>query len=162
LHPERLQGKKYMEKKVKILEIVSYSPPRTGWSVRVEFIKKQLLEMKHKCEILNISPESRRIKSDEYVDVQNGIDYIFKVTKYCLSGYNLHLHVNGDSIKGFILTLTAEIIGLLTFRSCFLTFHAGPEQLYFPRQKAPTLTPMYFIMFIISKIIICNSDVVKP
>jgi len=150
-----------MKQKVKILEIVSYSPPWTGWSTRVMYLKNQLLERGYVCKVLNISPESRKIKSDEYIDVQNGIDYIFKVAKYCLLGYRIHMHVNGDSIKGFILTLLAEIISLLTFKRCFLTFHAGGEQLYFPRQKVPSLTPMYFIIFTIPQIIICNNDVVK-
>ncbi|MEW6620335.1 MAG: glycosyltransferase [bacterium] len=150
-----------MKKLVKILEIVSYSPPRTGWSTRVEYLKKQLLEMGYECQILNISSESRRIKSDEYIDVQNGRDYIFKLGKFCLSGYRVHMHVNGQSPKGFILTLISEIIGLVLGKGCFLTFHGGINQRYFPRENSYWILPLISIIFKLPKKIICNDERIK-
>ncbi|MEW6608650.1 MAG: glycosyltransferase [bacterium] len=148
------------KKQPKILEIVSYSPPRTGWSVRVEYVKKHLLEKGYECQILNISPESRRIKSDEYLDVQSGFDYIFKVFKYCLKGYKIHIHMNGQSINGFILTLISEFISLLFLRRCILTFHGGATQLYFPPKNYLTIQ-IFFVIFTLSKIIICNDEHIK-
>ena len=38
----------------KILQISSYPPPRAGWAVRVEFLKRQLLAEGHDCVVLNI------------------------------------------------------------------------------------------------------------
>ncbi|MEW6096774.1 MAG: glycosyltransferase [bacterium] len=153
-------GKCLLEK-IKILEILPYFPPRTGWSVRVEYLKKCLLAKGCKCEILNISPESRKIKSEEYIDVQNGLDYIFKVLKYCLKGYKIHIHVNGQSIKGLILTLISEFISFLFMRRCILTFHGGAKQLYFPKENNCLTIPIFFVIFTISKIIICNDESIK-
>jgi glycosyltransferase involved in cell wall biosynthesis len=42
-----------------------------------------------------------------------------------------------------------------------LTFHAGIEQVYFPRPKYPLLLPVYWLMFSIPQWIICNSEEVK-
>jgi glycosyltransferase involved in cell wall biosynthesis len=69
--------------------------------------------------------------------------------------------VNGASPKGFVLTILAEGLNLLSGRRCFLTFHAGVEQIYFPRPKYPWLLPMFWVMFSIPRTIICNSEEVK-
>ena len=37
----------------RILEICTYPPPRGGWSMRVELIKKALESQGHKCVVLN-------------------------------------------------------------------------------------------------------------
>jgi len=145
----------------KILEITSYPPPRAGWGVRVSFLKNALEETGNVCEVLNISPFSRKIPSNEYLTSLNGFDYVKKVLSRCLKGYRVHMHMNGDSPKGFILTVLAMTISLFTFRRAHLTFHAGPYQLYFPQERAPLLTPLYKYIFAISKTIICNDEAVK-
>lgn len=150
-----------MPNKAKILEISSYPPPRAGWGVRVEFVKKDLERRGHICEVLNIAPESRKIPSDDYLTARNGLDYIWKIFVRVLRRYRVHMHTNGDSPKGFILTLIAETIGFLLFKRAILTFHAGPYQKYFPQERAPKLTLMYKLIFHLPKKIICNSDPVK-
>ena len=144
----------------KILEITSYPPPRAGWGVRVQHVKKRLEEMGHQCLVLNTG-KSRKIKSPDYLDVQNGADYAWKVLSFSLKGYTVHMHMNGDSPKGFVLTLLSELINLCCGKRCYLTFHAGPEQCYFPKHRSRLLIPLFSLIFLIPKIIICNSPAVK-
>lgn len=148
-------------KKKKVLEISGYPPPRLGWGIRVAYVKNKLLEMGHECQVLNVG-RSRKIKSKEYIDVQNGLDYIWKIFKYCLKGYRIHIHVNGKSHKGLILTLIAEVISLLLGKKCFLTLHAGINQDYFPKQNKPWFyIPIFYTIFSLPRFIICNHVVVK-
>jgi glycosyltransferase involved in cell wall biosynthesis len=148
------------EDRVKILEITSYPPPRAGWGVRVEHVKRELERMGHECQVLNIG-KSRHLESTEFVGVRNGLDYCWKVLRFCLQGFTVHMHVNGDSPKGFVLSLLAQAIGCLTGRRPFLTFHAGPDQRYFPQSRSRLLVPVFKLMFLMSRTIICNSQVVK-
>ena len=120
--------------RVKILQITSYPPPRAGWGVRVEFLKKRLESEGHICTVLNLG-RSRTIPSPEYETVLGGLDYVKKVWRFSRAGFVVHMHMNGESPKGFVLTLLAECINLLWGRRCFLTFHAGIDQPYFPRPK---------------------------
>ena len=145
----------------KILEICSYPPPHSGWSVRVKFVKEAIKKLGHECKVLNLGP-NRKVKSPEYECVFNGLDYIYKIIKFSLKGYTVHAHMNGDSPKGFALTLAAEILNLIFgFKRCFLTFHAGTKQLYFPYEQCKALFPLFHILFLIPKKIICNSEKVK-
>jgi glycosyltransferase involved in cell wall biosynthesis len=144
----------------RILEVSSYPPPRAGWNVRVEFLKKYLESCGHECVVLNIGT-NRTIPSDEYETVMNGFDYLRKLIRFSRRGFVAHVHVNGASPKGFVLAILAEIVNLLSGRRCFLTFHAGIEQVYFPRPKYPLLLPVFWLMFTIPKRIICNSEEVK-
>ena len=145
----------------KILEISSYPPPRAGWGIRVAFVKEALLKDGHVCEVINIAPESRRIPSKDYLTAMNGLDYFLKALSRSLSGYRVHMHLNGNSPKGFILTILAELANLITFKRPILTLHAGPYQLFFPKERAPHLIPMFKFIFGVAKKIICNSDNVK-
>src|SRR5580693_5815926 len=58
---------------VKILQIGNYPPPACGWAVQTKLLKQEIRRRGHACDVLNIN-ESRKIKSAEYVDVQNGFD----------------------------------------------------------------------------------------
>ena len=150
-----------MSRRKKVLEISSYPPPRAGWGIRVAFVKEALIKDNHSCEVVNIAPESRRIPSPEYLTSMNGFDYFWKVFSRSLKGYRVHMHLNGNSPKGFILTILAEIANLITLKRPILTIHAGPSQLYFPKENAPRLIPMFKFIFGVAKKIICNSDNVK-
>lgn len=146
--------------KKRLLQITSYPPPRAGWGVRVQFVKKQLEAEGHECVVLNIG-SSRAIPSDEYETVLGAWDYIRKVWRFSRQGYVAHVHVNGASPKGFVLALLAEALNLASGRRCFLTFHAGVEQVYFPRPKYRLLLPMYWVLFTLPRAIICNNQEVK-
>ena len=144
----------------KILEICSFPPPRTGWGVRVEFIKYRLEEIGHNCVVLNLG-QNRKIKSQKYESVKNGFDYCLKLFIYSVRGFIFHTHVNGKSIKGLFLTLIAEIINILTFKRCVLTFHAGVFQDYFPIERSGKWYIFYRILFLLPQNIICNNEAVK-
>jgi glycosyltransferase involved in cell wall biosynthesis len=144
----------------KILQITSYPPPRAGWGMRVEFLKRRLETEGHTCVVLNIGP-SRRIPSPEYDTVLGAFDYVQKVWRYSREGFTVHVHANGASPKGFVLAILAEAIAVLCGRRCLLTFHAGIEQIYFPRPKYPALLPVFKLLFALPERIICNSDAVK-
>jgi glycosyltransferase involved in cell wall biosynthesis len=144
----------------KILQITSYPPPRAGWGMRVYFLKRDLERRGHECVVLNIG-QSRSIPSPEYETVLSGMDYLRKVWRYSRTGYVAHVHVNGASPQGFALAIAAEAINLLWGKRCFLTFHAGADQIYFPRPKYPLLLPVFWALFAIPRWVICNSETVK-
>ncbi len=145
---------------VRILQITSYPPPRAGWGVRVEHVRRHLERDGHVCDVLNMGA-NRRVKSPEYVDVQGGSDYAAKVWKFVRRGYLVHAHLNGDSPKGLVLTILALVLQALTGRRAVITFHAGPLQKYFPQERSRLFAPGYWLVFALSSHIICNSDVVK-
>lgn len=148
------------DRAVRILQVTSYPPPRAGWGVRVEFLKRALESLGHTCVVLNIG-RSRTIPSPEYETVMGLRDFVGKVWRFSRQGFTAHVHVNGQSEKGFVLALLAEGINLLWGRRCLLTFHAGVDQRYFPKERAWFLFPMYWLMFAIPRTIICNSETVR-
>ncbi len=148
------------DKKVKVLHITSYPPPRSGWGIRVYFLKQEMEKQGDICEVLNTG-KGRKLTGRDFVPLFNGFDYVWKIFKFRLKGYLIHIHLNGDSPKKFVMTLIAQAISLLTFRRTVITFHAGPVQRFFPKFKAPLLTPMYKLIFSEPKYIICNNEVVK-
>jgi len=58
------------------------------------------------CQVLNLN-ENRKRRSSEYIDVQNGFDYLRKLTCFALNGYRFQVHVNGQSRHGYMLALIA-------------------------------------------------------
>ncbi|MFN8060117.1 MAG: glycosyltransferase family 4 protein [Vicinamibacterales bacterium] len=144
----------------RILQVTSYPPPRAGWGLRVQFLKRALERDGHVCTVLNIG-KSRFTPSPEYETVMSGGDFVRKVWRFSRQGFVLHGHVNGKSPKGFVLTLLAQIINLVCGRRSVLTFHAGDDQTYFPRANALALVPMFWLMFALPRLIICNSESVK-
>jgi glycosyltransferase involved in cell wall biosynthesis len=146
--------------RARILEVTSYPPPRAGWGIRVEFVKKQLEQDGHECVVLNIG-NSRAIPSTEYETVLGGADFVRKVWRYSRRGFVVHAHANGDAMKGLLLALTAEVLNLLAGKRCVLTFHAGAIQRYFPQHRNPWLVPVFWLLFVIPRRIICNSEAVK-
>lgn len=144
----------------RILEVTSYPPPRAGWGIRVEFLKKALERQGHRCVVLNIGT-SRLIPSIEYETVLGGQDFVKKVWRYSRQGFRVHAHANGDALKGAVLALLSEVINLACGRRCVLTFHAGVIQRYFPSDRARWLMPLFWLLFTIPSRIICNSNAVK-
>jgi glycosyltransferase involved in cell wall biosynthesis len=145
---------------VRILEVTSYPPPRAGWGIRVQFLKKRLERDGHECVVLNTGT-SRRIPSPEYETVLSAVDFVRKVWRYSRKGFLVHAHANGDAVKGMLLALAAEAINLLNGRRPVLTFHAGAIQRYFPRDRARRLAPLFWLLFALPRTIICNSQAVR-
>ena len=144
----------------RILEVTSYPPPRAGWGIRVEFLKKRLEAEGHTCVVLNIGT-SRAIPSPEYETVLGGGDFVRKVWRFARQGYAVHAHANGDALKGLLLALIAEAIARLWGRPCYLTFHAGVIQRFFPQERSRKHVPLFRLLFALPHRIICNSEAVK-
>lgn len=144
----------------RVLEVTSYPPPRTGWAIRVEFLKKRLDAEGHRCVVLNIGP-SRHVPSTEYEMVHGGGDLLRKVWRYSREGFTVHAHANGDAYKGALLALVVLCISLVHGRNSVLTFHAGAIQRYFPIHRSWLWTPLYWLLFLLPRHIICNSEAVK-
>lgn len=128
--------------------------------MRVYFLKKQLESQGDVCTVLNTG-KGRFLTGRDFEPVFSGFDYCKKVFKYRLKGHVVHMHLNGDSPKGFVLTSLALLISLLTFSRPVITFHAGPLQKYFPQSRAPQLNLLYKFIFSAPRHIICNNDLVK-
>lgn len=144
----------------RILEIGCYPPPFCGWATRLYFVRKELLFAGHLCTPLNLG-EGRKIPSDEYECVRNGWEYIHKILLYLARGYVVHMHLNGSSIKGFVLSGIACLLSLIVLRRPILTLHAGTEQVYFPKTKSRWMAPFLRLLFVVPKLIICNNSEVK-
>jgi glycosyltransferase involved in cell wall biosynthesis len=147
-------------KKIKLLEIGPYPPPNSGWSVRIKYLKDSFDMIGHDCKVLNLG-KTRYIKSDKYIDVQNGIDYVIKLIVLRFKGYHFHVHINAQAVKGPILSLIAILISILTFKRAALTFHGGYKQLYFPKRNAGKVYWIIYLNFLLSKVIICNDEAIK-
>ena len=149
-----------MPSTLKVLEISGYPPPHGGWSVRTEQLKKRMDAEGHTCVVLNTG-ESRRIPSPHYETVENGWVYITKVWRFCRRGFLVHTHANGEAPKGIFLALIAEVIAHWVGVGSVLTLHAGTDQVYFPREKAPVWVPVFKLLFALPRAIVCNSEDVK-
>jgi glycosyltransferase involved in cell wall biosynthesis len=144
----------------RILEVTSYPPPRAGWGIRVEYLKKRLERDGHVCVVLNTGT-SRRIPSPEYETVMSGGDLVRKIWRHARRGFLVHAHANGDSWKGLLLAIATEVIALAGGRRPVLTFHAGAIQRYFPREHSWPLVPLFWLLFLIPRRIICNNQAVR-
>lgn len=144
----------------RILEVTSYPPPRAGWGIRVEFLKKRLEREGHECVVLNIGT-SRAIPSPEYETVLGGMDFVRKVWRFSRRGFVVHAHANGDSPTGLMLAMVAQLLNLLAGQRCYLTFHAGVIQRHFPKHRNRLMIPLFWLLFLIPRRIICNSEPVR-
>jgi len=149
-----------MNRALKILLIGNYPPPMCGWAMQTKLVVEELRRRGHICEVLKIN-ENRQVKSAEYVDVQSGPDYLFKMARYALRGFQLNVHVNGMSKKGYWLAMAAALTGRLTGRPTRLTFHGGFDQMYFPRYDRSTPHWGFTLLFRVAGEIACDSSDIK-
>jgi peptidoglycan/xylan/chitin deacetylase (PgdA/CDA1 family)/glycosyltransferase involved in cell wall biosynthesis len=140
----------------RILEIGNYPPPQCGWAMQTKLLTEELRRHGAACEVLNIN-ESRKLKSPEYVDVQNGPDYLLKVIGFALRGYRPHTHVNAQSWEGYVLTMIANLAGRAVGRPAVMTFHGGASQRFFPRPDSYLLTLAYRLLFLSAGSVTCDS-----
>ncbi len=131
-----------------------------GWAIQTKLVTEELRRRGHVCEVLKIN-EGRQIKSAEYIDVQDGSDYLRKIWGYALRGYRLNVHVNGMSRKGYSLALAAALTGRLFFRPALLTFHGGLSQDYFPRHDRSRAHWAFYVLFLMAGAIACDSQPIK-
>ena len=149
-----------MAKAAKILQIGNYPPPMCGWAIQLKLVTQELRARGHICEVLKIN-EGRQVRSSEYIDVQDGLDYLKKVWYYALQGYRLNVHVNGMSKKGYWLAMIAAVTGRLLLRPGLVTFHGGLAQDYFPVESQSPARWAFQILFAMAGSIACDSAPIK-
>lgn len=140
----------------KVLEISNYPPPQCGWAMQTKLLVDTLRRRGAACEVMNIN-ESRKIRCPEYVDVQNGMDYLLKVVRFTMRGFRPHTHVNAESPKGYLLALIANLTGRAFGQPAVMTFHGGLPQTYFPRPDSSFLCIAYRLLFLSAGSITCDS-----
>ena len=148
-----------MKAPAKILQIGNYPPPMCGWAIQLKLVTEELRRRGDICEVLKIN-EGRQIKSAEYIDVQDGADYLKKIWSYALRGHRLNVHVNGMSWKGYWLAMAAAITGRVVFRPSLVTFHGGLSQDFFPRDRGLARWA-FWALFALAGRIACDSMPIK-
>ena len=131
-----------------------------GWAIQLKLVTEELRARGHVCDVLKIN-EGRQIESSEYIDVQNGFDYVKKVLRFALQGYRLNVHVNGMSKKGYWLAMIAAVAGRLVLRPALVTFHGGLAQDYFPRRDQGMARWGFQTLFALAGSIACDSEPIK-
>jgi glycosyltransferase involved in cell wall biosynthesis len=146
---------------VRIIQIGNYPPPVCGWAIHTKEVQDALRRKGVECKVLDIGP-GRRVRSEDQhcTPMRGAFDFLVKIIAFRLRGYVFEPHVNGDSWKGYLLALAAVMLGRLTFKPAVLMFHAGPEQLYFPRRSG-FWYQAFRILFRASGAIICNLESVQ-
>lgn len=144
----------------RILEIGNWPPPVCSWSMSLVGLRKELEERGWDCQVMNLN-ENRRVRSPEYIDVQSGPDYFWKVLRHVLRGYAVHVRVNGETKKGYLLALAALLLARMARRSALLTYGGGHQQSYFPAPKGSFRHLAFAFLFRIPQRIYCNSERVK-
>ncbi len=145
----------------KIIQVSNYPPPQCGWAMQTKLLTEELRRRGAVCEVLNINPENRKVKSREYIDVQNGRDYFWKILKLSLLGYRFQTHVNAESPKGYLLALSAHVMGRAVGRPAVMTFHGGLPQSYFPREDSRFLRSAFRLLFASAGSITCDNEEMK-
>ena len=144
---------------LKLLQVGPYPPPMGGWSFHIKIFKEYLNSKGIQNEVLNVGA-SRKDKSLDCIDTQGFYDYVRKHLQYLAQGYVVYNHVDGCSWKGFILTITSQVLSLLYLRKAKLSFHAGTNQYCFKNHHF-IFKILAFITFALCDKIICNSEFVK-
>ncbi len=144
----------------RILEIGNWPPPVCSWSMSLVGLRKELELRGWQCPVMNLN-ENRRVRSPEYIDVQGGWDYFCKVLRHVWRGYAVHIRVNGETKKGYLLALAALSMARLWRRPALLTYGGGHQQSYFPAPRGSLRYLAFWLLFRIPQRIYCNSEAVK-
>jgi glycosyltransferase involved in cell wall biosynthesis len=144
----------------KILQIGNWPPPVCGWAMSLVGLRRELEARGWDCPVMNLN-ENRRLPSPEYIDVQNGRDYVSKIWKHVWRGYAVHVRVNGETKKGYLLALVALGLARLAGRPGLLTYCGGHRQSFFPAPRASFRHLAFSLLFRMPTRIYCNSEPVK-
>jgi glycosyltransferase involved in cell wall biosynthesis len=144
----------------RILEIGNWPPPVCSWTMSLVGLRRELEARGWDCPVMNLN-ENRRVRSAEYIDVQGGWDFFWKVFRHVRRGYAVHIRVNGETKKGYVLALGALLMARLGRRPALLTYGGGHQQSYFPARKGTFRFSAFWLLFRIPHRIYCNSEAVK-
>lgn len=144
----------------RILQIGNWPPPVCSWTMSLVLLRKELEARGWDCRVMNLN-ENRRLRSPEYIDVQNGWDYLSKVCRHVRRGCAVHMRVNGDTKKGYVLSVIALMVARLRGRPALLTYGGGHQQTYFPAPRFSLRHLAFSFLFRLPHRIYCNSEAVK-
>ena len=144
----------------RILEIGNWPPPVCSWSMSLVGLRRELEARGWDCRVMNLN-ENRKVRSAEYIDVQTGRDFLRKVLHHVRRGYAVHIRVNGETKKGYLLALAALLLARMGRRPALLTYGGGHQQSYFPAPKGSVRHCAFSLLFRIPQRIYCNSEAVK-
>ena len=144
----------------RILQIGNWPPPFCGWSMHMVELRRELEAQGWDCQVMNLN-ENRRTPSPDYLDVQNGWDFLVKVARCVRRGYAVHVRVNGESKKGYLLALAALLVARFGRRPALLTYAGGHQQSYFPAPTGSLRALAFGLLLRLPTRIYCNSEAVK-
>jgi len=123
-------------------------------------LRKELEARGWECRVMNLN-ENRRVLSAEYIDVQHGWDYLRKLVRCVRAGCSVHVRVNGEAVKGYLVALLAVLAARLWRRPALLTYGGGHQQTYFPAPRFSLRHLAFSLLFRLPSRIYCNSGAVK-
>ena len=144
----------------RILEIGNWPPPVCGWSMSLVGLRKELEARGWECRIMNLN-ENRRIRNSEYIDVQNGWDYLRKLLRCVIDGCAVHIRANAESVDVYILAFLALAVARLWKRPALLTYAGGHQQTYFPAVHSSLRHFAFTMLFRLPHRLYCNNEAVK-
>lgn len=144
----------------RILEIGNWPPPVCSWSMSLVGLRRELESRGWDCRLMNMN-ENRRVRSTEYIDVQNGWDYLQKTIRSIRHGCAVHTRVNAESTDLYILAFLAMFFARLWRRPALLTYGGGHKQTYFPAPRFSLRHLAFSVLFRLPNRIYCNSEAVK-
>lgn len=144
----------------RILEIGNWAPPVCSWAMHVKGLRKELEARGWECRVMNLN-ENRRVRSPEYIDVQNGWDYLRKLLRCVRDGCAVHMRVNAESVDLYILAFLALLAARLWRRPALLTYGGGHQQTYFPAPRLNLRYLAFSVLFRLPSRIYCDSETVK-
>ncbi len=158
---ERLYDRLLRERQpaARIVQIGNYPPPFCGWSQHTKLLQEALAQAGADSRVIDIGP-SRELGGRDCVPIRGGLNYAWQLVRHRARGFTFHVHVNGDSWKGYVLAMAAVLLASATRGRAVLTFHAGPKQIYFPRTRG-FWHLAFRALFHASESIICNHEPVK-
>jgi glycosyltransferase involved in cell wall biosynthesis len=123
-------------------------------------LRKELEARGWECRVMNLN-ENRRVRSPDYIDVQNGSDYLRKVLRAVWDGCAIHTRTNAESVDLYMLAFLAMLIARLWRRPALLTYGGGHQQTFLPAPRLSLRHLAFLLLFRLPNRIYCNSKAVE-
>lgn len=112
-------------RRVKVLLVGNYPPPYGGMSVQISVLQRLLADMpRFNCRVLDIG-DLRRQTRPGCLNVNNGLDFAWKLAWHSARGYIIHLHTNGHNTKSWAVSLMCALVGVANRRRTILSIGSG-------------------------------------
>src|SRR5260370_28801698 len=124
----------------RILEIGNWPPPVCSWSMSLVGLRKELEARGWECRVMNLN-ENRRVLHPDYIDIQSGWDYVRKLVRCVREGCAVHVRVNGEAVKGYLVAFLALLSDPVVNRPVPCSYSARPPTTCFSSSNALPLHP---------------------